>query len=496
MLIQHVLFAQDPSFLKGTEHMTTIDTVAQPVRAWLGIGYATAVRFGQPTLLPFNPELSHDQTGPAPMQAGDTSWLESANGVSEDCLNLNVWAPRDVSEEGLPVIVYLFGGGFEVGANTQTTSNASGLAATGRAVGVSLNYRLGPFGWLSLSQYGGAFANATNLGLQDVITALKWVKENIARFGGDPQNVTVAGHSAGAYSTIGLLAAPAADGFYRRLAAFSGGASRIVPAWWAEELAFTFLSALGVADDPERLLTLDAKLLAETLIKVSPRDIGDRHGIDNTTIGLVNDFAQPGAVLSGTPLSVLASGHHRNIDILLSTTTNEADWWVINAAEKFDPGSVANLVNELVVKSRIPRSRARQLVAAYDINGRTPLEVRGALFTDYFFMLPAARAALAHAAAGGNVHMLTVGPAEGAPAVHGTEMYGIVGQKRPGQSDGQASRDAVVRDALLNFASGNSHLLWERVTTEPTSHRVGDIPFNPSAHAAEVLRRFEGLERT
>jgi para-nitrobenzyl esterase len=234
---------------------------------------------------------------------------------------------------------------------------------------VSLNYRLGPLGWLSLSQYGGVLAEATNLGLQDIISALRWIQENIARFGGDPQKVTVAGHSAGAYSTMGLIAAPAADGLYRRLAAFSGGASRIVPAWWAEELAIKVLAELGIADDPEQLLTADATLLAETLIKVSPRDIGDRHGVDNTTIGVVNDHSQPGAVLTDTPLRVLASGRRRDVDILLSTATNEADWWVINATEKFDPGSIDNLVDELVTKSRIPRSRARKIVAAYDVDG-------------------------------------------------------------------------------------------------------------------------------
>jgi para-nitrobenzyl esterase len=212
-----------------TEQMT--DTAAHLTRSWLGIPYATAERFCRPVLLPFDPDRQYDQKGPAPLQAGNTSWLEADNGLSEACLNLNVWAPKDVGEEPLPVIVYIFGGGFEVGANTQTTSNASGLAATGRAIGVSLNYRLGPFGWLSLSQYGGVFADATNLGLQDIITALKWVQANIAQFGGDPQNVTVTGHSAGALATIGLLAAPSADGLYHHLAAFSGGASRIVPAW-------------------------------------------------------------------------------------------------------------------------------------------------------------------------------------------------------------------------------------------------------------------------
>ena len=418
------------------------------------------------------------------------------NGLSEDCLNLNVWAPQGAGDEPLPVIVYIFGGGFELGSNTQTTSNLSGLAATGRAIGVSLNYRLDPFGWLSLSQYGGEFTDTTNLGLQDIITALKWVRENIASFGSAPQKVTVTGHSAGAYSTIALLAAPAADGLYQRLAAFSGGASRIVPAWWAEELAITLLNEFGIADNPEQLLTLDAKLLAETLIKVSPRDIGDRHGIDNTTIGIVNDHYQTGAVLADTPLRILESGCHRDVDILFSTATNEAEWWVINATEKFDPGSIDNLVDELATKSRIPRSRARRIVAAYDVNGRTPVEVRGALFTDYFFTLPATRGALAHAAAGGHAYLLSVGPVEGAHAVHGTEMYGIVGQQRPGQSDEQAARDTFVRDALLDFATGDHDRLWNTVTTEPISHGIGNPPYDPTAHAAEVLRTFEGVERT
>jgi para-nitrobenzyl esterase len=465
-------------------------------RSWLGIPYATAERFRRPTLLPFNPELPYDQKGTAPLQAGDTSWLEADNGFSEDCLNLNVWAPEDVGDELLPVIVYIYGGGFELGANTQTTSNASGLAATGRAIGVSPNYRLGPFGWLSLSHYGGALEEATNLGLQDIITALQWVRNNIAQFGGNPDNVTVTGHSGGAYSTIGLLAAPAADGLYHHLAAFSGGASRIVPAWWAEELALTFLTELGIEDDPEQLLHLDGKLLSDTLIKVSPRDIGDRHGVDNTTIGIVDDHTQPGAVLTGPPLRVLESGKHRDVDILFSSATHEADWWVINKTDDFDPGSIDNLVLELATKNRIPRSRARRIIAAYDRDDRTPVEVRGALFTDYFFTLPAVRGALAHAASGGGAHLLAVGPTEGAHAVHGTEMYGIVGQARPGRSDEQSIRDTFVRDTLLTLAEGRSNELWDAVTAEPTTKSIGNPPYDPTTHAIEVLHIFEGIERT
>lgn len=470
-------------------------TIAQAVRSWLGIPYATAERFGKPTLIPFNPGLLYDQKGAAPFQAGNTSWLEADNGLSEDCLNLNVWAPQDAPDKPLPVIVYIYGGGFEVGANTQTTSNASGLAATGHAIGVSLNYRLGSLGWLSLSQYGGKFSDTTNLGIQDIITALEWVKLNITSFGGDPHNVTVTGHSAGAYCATALIAAPAADGLYRRIAAFSGGASRIVPAWWAEELAIKYLTELGIADDPEQLLALDPMLITETLGKVSPREFGQRHSIDNTTTSIVDDHTQPGSVLTGHPMRAIESGRRPDIDILFSSTTHEVDWYVINDPT-FDPGSIENIVDVFALKGRIPRSRARDIVATYSTDGRTPAEVRGALYTDYSFTLPAVRAALAHATAGGKAYLLSVGPVEGAHAVHGTEMYGIVGQQRPGQSDEQAIRDTFVRDALLNFATGNHDRLWDTVTTEPISHGIGNSPYNPTTHASDVLRIFKDIERT
>jgi len=252
------------------------------VRSWLGIQYATAERFQKPILLPFNPDLSYDQKGPAPLQAGDTSWLEADNGFSEDCLKLNVWAPENIGEKHLPVIVYIFGGGWMSGANTQTVSNASGLASTGCVIGVSINYRLGAFGALSLSQYGGALGDATNLCLQDIIAALKWVKQNIAHFGGDPNNITITGHSAGAFSALALLAAPSADGLFHRIAAFSGMPSRQVPAWSAEERAETVLKLLGIEDNPEQLLNIDGKHLADTMNKTVYTDPGVGHGIDTT----------------------------------------------------------------------------------------------------------------------------------------------------------------------------------------------------------------------
>ncbi|MEO7017711.1 MAG: carboxylesterase family protein [Leifsonia sp.] len=474
--------------------MTNLPT-PHPVRSWLGIPYATAERFRSPEVLPFNPDLPYDRKGPAPLQAGDTSWLEADNGVSEDCLNLNVWAPEDASDEPLPVVVYIFGGGWVLGANTQTTSNASGLAATGRAVGVSLNYRLGPFGWLSLSQYGGALGDATNLGLQDIIVALRWVRENISRFGGDPGNVTITGHSAGAFNSLALLAAPSADGLYHHVAAFSGMPSRQVPAWGAEERALAVLTALGLQDDPEQLLNVDAKLLAETMSNTISPDPGATHGVDNDTIAIVDDRTQPNGILADHPLIVLESGRHRDIDILFSSATHETDWWVLNRTDDFDTGSIEALVEEFATRNRIPRSRAQKIIAAYDVDGRTPVQVRGALLTDFSFTLPQARGALAHAAAGGNAHLLSVGSAEGAHAVHGSEMFGIVGQERPDASDEQIARDTFVRDTVLALAEGNINTMWEAVTAEPTTKGIGKPPYDPTTHAVEVLNTFDGIER-
>lgn len=286
---------------------------------------------------------------------------------------------------------------------------------------------------------------------------------------------------------MALLGAPSADGLYHRLAAFSGGASRIVPAWWAEVLASRLLAQFDIQNDPEKLLTFDASLLAETLVAISPRDIGERHGIDNTTIGVVYDRYQPAGILRDIPLRALESGRRRDVDILLSTATNEADWWVANMLETFDPRTTDHIVNELATHSRIPRSHAQRIVDTYAIGGRTPAEARAAIFTDYFFTLPAARATLAHAAAGGKAYRLAVGPVVGAPAVHGTEMYGIVGQEKPRRSKEQAIRDTLIRDALLDFATGKDAQLWPVVTREPTAYGVGNLPYDATAHAVEVL---------
>ena len=224
-------------------------------------------------------------------------------------------------------------------------------------------------------------------------------------------------------------------------------------------------------------------------------DPGAAHGVDNDLVAIVDDRTQPNGILTDLPMRVLESGRHKEIDILFSSTTHELDWWVLHKTDEFDPGSIDAFVTEFANRNRIPRSRARKIVAAYDVNGRTPVQVRGALLTDFSFTLPQTRGALAHAAAGGNAHLLSIGPVEGAHAVHGTEMYGIVGQTRPGAGHEQIVRDTFVRDALLSLATSDNGALWRPVATAPTAQGIGDMPYDATAHAEDVLETFSGIKR-
>ncbi|SDH59340.1 carboxylesterase/lipase family protein [Nonomuraea jiangxiensis] len=184
------------------------------VTAFLGIPYATAGRFAAPEPTAWSGIGDATRRGPAAPQP--PSRLEHVMGPGtdlaqdEDCLSLNVWTPGGT---GLPVLVWLHGGGFSTGSGAEAWYDGALLAERGPMVVVTLNYRLGALGYLYLSQY---FAPA-NLGLLDQMAALRWVRENIAAFGGDPARVTVAGQSAGAQSALAILAHPAGHDLFQQV---------------------------------------------------------------------------------------------------------------------------------------------------------------------------------------------------------------------------------------------------------------------------------------
>ncbi len=152
-----------------------------------------------------------------------TSEFLTHNRVSEDCLYLNIWTPDASSSAHLPVIVFIYGGGFVEGAGDIAVYDGENLAATGLVM-VTINYRVGVFGFLAHPELTAESEHHSsgNYGLLDQIAALRWVRDNIAQFGGDPQRVTIWGQSAGAFSVSALIASPLASGLFQRAVADSG----------------------------------------------------------------------------------------------------------------------------------------------------------------------------------------------------------------------------------------------------------------------------------
>lgn len=252
-----------------------IGGAADDVVAFKGIPYAAPpvgpLRWRSPQPAPaWSTTLNADKYGPICMQKYDPK----DNGVggpamSEDCLTLNVWRPFGDAGHLLPVMVWIYGGGFVNGSGTAALYDGSALARQGVVV-VTLNYRLGRFGFFttpSLTKAAGG-EPVGNYGLLDQIAALKWVRDNIKGFGGDPDQVTIFGESAGGISVNQLMVSPAARGLFKQAITESGVGREFsvrlhetnpmgVPS--AEAAGAAFATSLGVADDPAALRAIPAE---------------------------------------------------------------------------------------------------------------------------------------------------------------------------------------------------------------------------------------------
>jgi para-nitrobenzyl esterase len=171
---------------------------------------------------------------------------------SEDCLNLNVWT-RDIDEtKKKPVVVWFHGGGFFYGSAIEHLGyEGFNLAKDYDLVVVTINHRIGLSGYMDLRQYGGKYARSVNAGNLDLVEALKWVHRNIAKFGGDPDNVTIFGQSGGGGKVYSVMNMPAADGLYHRAYIMSGvgSASRALEAPDVTELVAKSLAKMGITKD-------------------------------------------------------------------------------------------------------------------------------------------------------------------------------------------------------------------------------------------------------
>ncbi|MFE3768810.1 carboxylesterase/lipase family protein [Streptomyces sp. NPDC059122] len=377
--------------------------------AYRGIPYAAspvgALRFAPPRPGPRWPGIRDaEHAGPAAPQG--PSRLEAVMGRrtpdwNEDgCLTLNVWRPHGSGADGTarPVLLWFHGGGFSSGSGGWDWYDGARLAARGDLVVVTANYRLGPLGYLHLPEIGAA-----NLGAQDQVAALHWVRDNIAAFGGDPDAVTVGGQSAGAFSALALATEPRTAGLVRRVLLQSGpwGLSPQDPDLAAEH-AGAYLRLLDVTDQADPGKALRA-LPAEQLIAVYGTLASQVAGAGGVAPPMYPVLGGVGAVRARR--DALTAGALDGKDVLIGTTRDE-----MTSFMGLDPNIQAlsrDGALDLLTRQAPGEGEAEQLYQRYagQLPHATPGRIAIAAKTDAEFRDGALEIADHHAAAGNHTYV-------------------------------------------------------------------------------------------
>lgn len=287
----------------------------QPPKSWSGIRNADE----------FGPRCMQ-RTGP-----GSDYWFRSS-GMSEDCLYLNVWTPAKSGREKLPVLVYVFGGGFQNGDGSEPRYDGENMARHG-IVAVSINYRTNIFGFFvhpELVKESPHHA-AGNYGLLDQVAALEWVRKNIAAFGGDPNHVTVAGESAGSISVSGLMASPLSRNLMQGAIGESGAMTSSLPPRplaEAEQDGTKFAAAVG-ADSLAALRAMTAEQIQESLSKVQ---------------GVRFSTALDGYFLSKPVTAIYEAGEQAKVPLLAGSNTQEQPARAVLGEGAPTPETLANAI--------------------------------------------------------------------------------------------------------------------------------------------------------
>jgi para-nitrobenzyl esterase len=312
---------------------------------------------------------------------------------NEDCLYLNVWTPG-LDDARRPVMVWIHGGGFTTGSGSSLAYNGRTLATRGNTVIVTINYRLGAFGFLNLNEVtGGKIPSTGNEGLLDQVFALKWVRDNIAAFGGDPRNVTIFGESAGAMSVACLLAMPGAKGLFHKAVLQSGAAHTIYTKEKGILATMTLLDILKMSpQDIDGLRSLTVKQLLAAQQEFGIRALDWKSGLGVLPFEPVVD----GKVLPKPPIEAIASGSAASIPVLIGTTAQE--WKLFGAMDRglqtMDDDRLLRKCQRLVPPEKAPEllETYRKALPKSGVQA-TPAELFAAIQTDRIFRIPAIRLA-------------------------------------------------------------------------------------------------------
>ena len=317
----------------------------QPVKNWIGMRNA-------------------DQFGPRCMQrtTPNADYWFRGNGMSEDCLYLNVWTPAQSGSERLPVLVYIFGGGFQNGDGSEPRYDGESMARKGM-VAVTVNYRTNIFGFFShpeLTQESPHHASG-NYGLLDQVAALRWVRRNIAAFGGDPNRVTIAGESAGSISVSGLMASPLSRDLIAGAIGESGAMTSSLPPRplaEAEQDGVKFGAAAG-ASSLDALRALTAEQIQDAVAK---------------STGMRFSTALDGYFLSKQLTEIFEAGQQSKVPLLAGSNSEEQSARSVLGPAEPTPENFVSAVRRLygdraeaVLKVYAPSTPEEVLDAATDL---------------------------------------------------------------------------------------------------------------------------------
>jgi len=310
-----------------TRHGRVRGLLKEGVHQFWGVPYAASTA-GSNRFMPPRPPQSwsgvkdHFQIAHnAPVQPGAeepapvVTALNRLSPEGEDCLNVNIFTPG-LDNAARPVMVWLHGGGFSAGAGNYLLYDGTNLAKKEDVVVVSVNHRLNIFGFLHLADIGGdQWAQSTNVGMQDIVATLAWIRDNIENFGGDPDRVTVFGQSGGGRKTTTLMAMPSAEGLFHRCISQSGVALRGISADTASEGAERFLGKLGInSNQLERLQGLTVK------------QIQDAYYSEPGIAGLGSGPVVDGYILPRDQWDPTAPSYSANVPLLVGSTETENGW--------------------------------------------------------------------------------------------------------------------------------------------------------------------------
>lgn len=460
------------------------------IRAFLGVPYA-APPTGPRRFLPPAAALPHEDTLQAtdfgPSCPGTRTPLDLVlrpRPADEDCLSLNIWTQAERGRR--PVMLFLHGGGYVNGASNIPVYDGADLARNGDVVVVSINYRLAALGFLSTEALQAERAEldggAGNMGILDMLAALRWVQANIRAFGGDPDNVTIFGESAGGSAVCSLLAATGAEGLFHRGIIQSGGCSA-TPLRGGSRGTFdvgdTLVERLGCTGEGE-LECLRALTTQEILDAV----MEDASGLGFAPYGPAVD----GATFSDSPAQLLADGVGVDVPLMVGSNLNEMTVFLLGSPR---PASAAAMRDQFLAAVGNDEEAADALMELYDVTTTEDAERAFEVFaTDRSFACNALSIAETAASAGREVYLYefqhvvgnqasTFGVGHGfeLPYVFGTlDRFSLFSTMRGEREDRTVTRaqtawSSFARDGVPEFEGG-----WPRFTTETHQYMGIDDP--------------------